>query len=196
MHRPDIGYVQGMSYIAAILLVYMDEHPAFVTFCNMVTKFPIMPFYSFNDPHVRKILQLFKQVFQHNLPELCEHLETENIMPKQYVYEWFMTLFTRALKVELVSRVLDLYFLDGIFVLYQTAIGKFECVTSTHIAILRILQTDLLDEDFEGIMRILKSVPDMVREEEKLVTYIYDVSFPKWVYDEIPQLESEFQKEI
>jgi hypothetical protein len=115
-----------MSYIAAILLVYMDEHPAFVTFCNMVTKFPIMPFYSFNDPHVRKILQLFKQVLQHNLPELCEHLETENIMPKQYVYEWFMTLFTRALKVELVSRVLDLYFLDGIFVLYQTAIGKSE----------------------------------------------------------------------
>jgi hypothetical protein len=46
-------------------------------------------------------------------------------MPKQYVYEWFMTLFTRALKVDLVSRVLDLYFLDGIFVLYQTAIGKF-----------------------------------------------------------------------
>ena len=185
-----------MSYIAAILLVYMDEHPAFVTFCNMVTKFPIMPFYSFNDPHVRKILQLFKQVFQHNLPELCEHLETENIMPKQYVYEWFMTLFTRALKVELVSRVLDLYFLDGIFVLYQTAIGKFKCITSARIAILRILETDLLDEDFEGIMRILKSVPDMVREEEKLVTYIYDVSFPKWVYDEIPQLESEFQKEI
>ncbi len=45
-------------------------------------------------------------------------------MPKQYVYEWFMTLFTRALKFELASRVLDLYFLDGIFVLYQTAIGK------------------------------------------------------------------------
>ena len=61
---------------------------------------------------------------------------------------------------------------------------------------MRILQTDLLNEDFEGIMRILKSVQDMVHEEEKLVTYIYDVSFPKWVYDEIPQLESEFQKEI
>ena len=45
-------------------------------------------------------------------------------------------------------------------------------------------------------MRILKSVQDLVREEEQLVTYIYDVSFPKWVYDEIPQLESEFQKEI
>ena len=54
------------------------------------------------------------------------------------------------------------------------------------------MQKNLLEEDFEGIMRILKSVPDMISEEEKLVTYIYDVSFPKWVYDEIPQLESEF----
>jgi hypothetical protein len=56
MHRPDIGYVQGMSYLAAILLLYMDEHQAFVTFCNMITKFPIMPFYSFNDGQVKKIL--------------------------------------------------------------------------------------------------------------------------------------------
>jgi len=62
-------------------------------------------------------------VFQHNLPVLCEHLETENIQPKQYVYEWFMTLFTRALNFDLVSRVWDFYFLDGIFILYQTAIG-------------------------------------------------------------------------
>jgi len=62
MSRPDIGYVQGMSYIAAVLLLYMDEHSAFVTFCNMITKFPIMPFYTFNESLIKKILQLFKQV--------------------------------------------------------------------------------------------------------------------------------------
>ena len=60
------------------------------------------------------------------------------------------------------------------------------------IAILRILEQPLLNEDFEGIMRILKNVPEYVQDEEQLTTYIYDVSFPKWVYDEIPQLESEF----
>lgn len=47
--RPDVGYVQGMSYVAAVLLLYMDEHSAFITFCNMITKYPIMPFYTFND---------------------------------------------------------------------------------------------------------------------------------------------------
>jgi hypothetical protein len=54
----------------------------------------------------------------------------------------------------------------------------------------------LLEVDFEGIMKILKGVADFVTEEEMLVTYIYDVSFPKWVYDEIPKLESEFLKQI
>lgn len=41
-----------------------------------------MPFYTFNEAQVKKLLQLFKQVFSHNLPELCEHLEYENIQPK------------------------------------------------------------------------------------------------------------------
>ena len=45
-------------------------------------------------------------------------------------------------------------------------------------------------------MKIMKNVPDYVADEEELVTYIYDVSFPKWVYDEIPKLESEFLKQI
>lgn len=60
IYRPDIGYVQGMSYIAATLLLYMDEHSAFITFCNMITKYPIMPFYTFNEVSVKKALQLFK----------------------------------------------------------------------------------------------------------------------------------------
>jgi hypothetical protein len=68
-----------MSYVAATLLLFMDEHSAFITFSNMITKYPIMPFYIFNEEQVKKILQLFKQVFTHNLPDLCEHLEMENI---------------------------------------------------------------------------------------------------------------------
>ena len=56
MHRPDIGYVQGMSYVAAVLLLYMDEHSAFISFCNMITKYPVMPFYCFNDGQIKKAL--------------------------------------------------------------------------------------------------------------------------------------------
>jgi hypothetical protein len=61
---------------------------------------------------------------------------------------------------------------------------------------LRILEKSLLEVDFEGIMKILKNVADHITDEEELVAYIYDVSFPKWIYDEIPKLESEFLKTI
>jgi len=45
-------------------------------------------------------------------------------------------------------------------------------------------------------MKILKNVQDFVQDEEELVNFIYDVHFPKWVYDEIPKLESEFLQAI
>ena len=96
-----------------------DPFMTFVTFSNLVTKFPILPFYTFNDVLIRKIMQLYKQVFAYNLPELCEHFELENIHPRQYIYEWFMTLFTRVFRdLGLVERVWDFYFLDGVPVLF------------------------------------------------------------------------------
>ena len=83
MYRPDIGYVQGMSYIAAIVLLYIqDEYKSFMNFSNLMLKYPIMPFYTFNEEFVTKVLQLFKQLFQINLPDLCDHFEMEEIKPR------------------------------------------------------------------------------------------------------------------
>jgi len=45
-------------------------------------------------------------------------------------------------------------------------------------------------------MKVMKNVSDYVNDEDLFVSYIYDVSFPKWVYDEIPKLETEFLKQI
>lgn len=183
MYRPDIGYVQGMSYIAAIVLLYLqDEYKSFMNFSNLMLKYPIMPFFTFNDEFVTKVLQLFKQLLQINLPDLCDHFEMEEIKPRQYVYKWFMTLFTTTLPLKVVSRVWDLYFLDGIFILYQTS-----------IAILRLLRKKLLNEDMEGILHILQNVSKYITEddEEKLVDSIFNMVYPQWVYEEIPKLETD-----
>ena len=64
MFRPDIGYVQGMSYLAAMVLMHVqDEYRSFVNFSELMLKYPVMPFYLFNEEFVAKMLQLFKQVF-------------------------------------------------------------------------------------------------------------------------------------
>lgn len=38
VYRPDIGYVQGMAYIALTLLLNMDEFSAFVSFSNLLVR--------------------------------------------------------------------------------------------------------------------------------------------------------------
>jgi len=45
-------------------------------------------------------------------------------------------------------------------------------------------------------MRIMQSVPERIVDEEKVVAALFDVEFPKWIYDEIPKLESEYLKSI
>ena len=150
-----------------------------------MTKYPIMPFYSFNDVLVRKIMQLYKHVFAYNLPELCEIFELENIQPRHYIFEWFMTLFTRAFDLRIVTRIWDFYFLEGITVLFRTA-----------IATLTMLEKHLIDGEMDEILPVLQNVSKYIKEDEEddLVRHMQQVQFPKWVYAEIPLLESEFFK--
>jgi len=93
-------------------------------------------------------------------------------------------MFSRSLPLRIVSHVWDLYFLDGIFILYQTS-----------IAILRLLRPKLLQEDMEGILYMLQNVENYITEEDedKLVECIFNLVYPQWVYEEIPKLEINHQ---
>jgi hypothetical protein len=94
-----------------------------------------------------------------------------------------MTLFSRTFGIKLTTRVWDLYLIDGVIVLFQTA-----------IAILRMLESQMLDAEFEDILPMLSKVHEHITEEDEdeFIKSMYQVSFPKWVYDEIPILDAEF----
>jgi hypothetical protein len=72
------------------------------------------------------------------LPDLCEYFEEEKIDPRNYIYEWVMTMFTRALPLDIAKRVWDLYYLDGFQVLFTAS-----------LAILRILKPRIFFADLE-----------------------------------------------
>jgi TBC1 domain family member 14 len=43
--RPDLGYVQGMSFIAAVFLLNMDPYEAFVCFANVLNRRLFLSFF-------------------------------------------------------------------------------------------------------------------------------------------------------
>jgi len=57
-YRPDIGYVQGMSFIAAILILNLDEAEAFIVFANLVNWPCLAAFYSVEQVVVGRLVQL------------------------------------------------------------------------------------------------------------------------------------------
>lgn len=70
--NPDIGYTQGMSFIAAVLLMHMNEETAFWVFVQMLKHYQLAPFFT---AHVYpEQLKSISQTFHQRLPELEEHL--------------------------------------------------------------------------------------------------------------------------
>ena len=52
-YQPEIGYVQGMSFIAAVLLLNMEELDAFICFANMLNRPCHKAFYSLDVQKVK-----------------------------------------------------------------------------------------------------------------------------------------------
>ena len=103
--RPDIGYIQGLSFIAGILLLNMDKFKAFTSLMNLILNPIMLPFYKMNNELIQQRLKLFKQVFYFNLPELCEHFDELGMLPENYFLAWNMTLFARDVNLELANRI-------------------------------------------------------------------------------------------
>ena len=68
--RPDIGYVQGMSYLAGFLLLENNEFQTFVLFHNLIIKSQILTFYKFEANDIIQRLKFFRQAFLVEIPDL------------------------------------------------------------------------------------------------------------------------------
>jgi len=70
--RPDMGYVQGMSYIAGSLLMHTgDEFAGFQCFANMMNLHLMHSFYSFDMNKVNVFFHCFMRLLKERLPRLA-----------------------------------------------------------------------------------------------------------------------------
>ena len=179
--RPDIGYVQGLSYIAGTLLLEMDKFASFVCFMNIILSPNILPFYRLDEINIKKRLDLFNEIFKLNLPKVYLHFQENEVFPEHYLLEWFMTLFTRNLNIELALRIWDIYMIEGIFVLYKTA-----------IVIFSLDEKKILSMDFGEIMNFLKNLDKNNYDEDKFVEELNKVKLNDKIVNKIQQLNEEY----
>ncbi|XP_034045075.1 TBC1 domain family member 1 isoform X2 [Thalassophryne amazonica] len=120
---PEVGYCQGLSFIAGVLLLHMDEEEAF----NML-KFLMF------DVGLRKqyrpdmiVLQIqmyeLSRLLHDYHRDLYSHLEQHEIGPSLYATPWFLTAFASHFPLGFVARVFDMLFLQGSEVIFKVALS-------------------------------------------------------------------------
>ncbi|XP_066521823.1 TBC1 domain family member 12 isoform X2 [Hoplias malabaricus] len=150
-YRPDVGYVQGMSFIAAVLILNLEEADAFIAFANLLNKPCQISFFRVDHELMQKYFAAFEVFFEENLPKLFSHFQSYSLSPDLYLIDWIFTLYSKSLPLDIACRVWDVFCRDGEEFLFRTGLG-----------ILRLYEEVLLRMDFILIAQFLTRLPDDV----------------------------------
>ncbi|XP_035753949.1 rab GTPase-activating protein 1-like [Egretta garzetta] len=156
VYDEDIGYCQGQSFLAAVLLLHMPEEQAFCVFVKIMYDYGLRDLYrnNFEDLHC-KFFQLEK-LMQEQLPDLHSHFSDLSLEAHMYASQWFLTLFTAKFPLCMVFHIIDLLLCEGMNIIFHVA-----------LALLKTSKEDLLQADFEGALKFFRvQLPKRYRAEE------------------------------
>ncbi|XP_007949488.1 TBC1 domain family member 12 [Orycteropus afer afer] len=154
-YRPDVGYVQGMSFIAAVLILNLEEADAFIAFANLLNKPCQLAFFRVDHSMMLKYFATFEVFFEENLSKLFLHFKSYSLTPDIYLIDWIFTLYSKSLPLDLACRVWDVFCRDGEEFLFRTGLG-----------ILRLYEDVLLQMDFIHIAQFLTKLPEDITSEK------------------------------
>ncbi|XP_067139641.1 TBC1 domain family member 12-like isoform X2 [Centruroides vittatus] len=155
IYRPDIGYVQGMSFIAAMLLLNMDAVDAFICFANLLNRPCQLAFFRVEQHMMTAYYSMYEEFFKENLGALFNHFDKQGLSSDLYLVDWIYTLFSRSLPLDVACRVWDVFLRDGEEFLFRTALG-----------ILHMYEDILLNLDFIHLAQFLTKLPDYINSEQ------------------------------
>ena len=173
LYAPETGYVQGMSFVAAMLLLNLDEADAFACLANLLHRRGLKDFMSLQREHVDAYVACFDHFFQQSLPLLFNHLRSECVSSEMFLLDWYLAMFTKALPLEVAARVWDCYLAEGELFGLKISLG-----------ILRLFAAKLCNLRTEGIMAFLVHLPEDV-DADKLLQSAHSIAISQGHFERV-----------
>jgi len=155
---PDVGYCQGMNYIAGFLLLVaqngdfraspspeIEEETFWMLHALMDSG--LSGFYQRSFPLLRRYLAAFDDLVAQTMPELQSHFQKENVQHGVYLHQWCLTLFINSVPLPMVLTFWDAIICCGLEELLPIA-----------VSLLGILSQTLLPLQFEEIVSFFQSM--------------------------------------
>ncbi|XP_022771708.1 TBC1 domain family member 2A-like isoform X2 [Durio zibethinus] len=123
----DVGYCQGLNYVAALLLLVMKtEEDAFWMLAVLLENVLVSDCYTNNLSGCHVEQRVFKDLLAKKCPRIAAHLEALEFDVSLVATEWFLCLFSKSLPSETTLRVWDVLFYEGAKVLFHAALAIFK----------------------------------------------------------------------
>uniref|UniRef100_A0A8C4EDC3 TBC1 domain family member 4 n=1 Tax=Dicentrarchus labrax TaxID=13489 RepID=A0A8C4EDC3_DICLA len=143
----EVGYCQGISFVAGVLLLHMSEEQAFDMLKYLMYDLGIRQQYRPDMVSLQIQMYQLSRLLHDYHRELYNHFEEHEISPSLYAAPWFLTLFASQFPLNFVSRIFDFVFVQGTGVIFKVAL----CLLSSHEG--EIVECD----SFESIVDYLKT---------------------------------------
>lgn len=92
----------------------MDEAEAFTLLVKLMNNYGLRDMFIHDMPGLHRSLYLFERLLEDLEPALYCHLRRREVPPQLYATQWFLTLFAYRFPLQLVLRIYDLVFEEGL----------------------------------------------------------------------------------
>jgi len=191
VYNSSVGYCQGMAFITASLLMYLDEEDVFWILVRLCERDKIYHMYDLWDEKMSglpKRLYIFNRLLETALPKVYDHFKTSGIEITLYATPWFVCVFTYSQAFPLALRLFDLFLAFGHDSIYFSG-----------LAMLKLLEDKLFEtKDMLQLLSILKQESDGKKD---MATYFkphdvitYTLGFRKKYKSKLDQLKKDAEK--
>uniref|UniRef100_A0A8C1YSF5 TBC1 domain family member 4 n=1 Tax=Cyprinus carpio TaxID=7962 RepID=A0A8C1YSF5_CYPCA len=168
---PEVGYCQGLSFVAGVLLLHMCEEDAFHMLRFLMYDMGLRKQYRPDMIILQIQMYQLSRLLHDYHRELYTHLEQYEIGPSLYAAPWFLTAFASHFPLGFVARVFDMLFLQGSEVIFKVALS----LLGSHKPL--ILQHDNLESIVEFIKTTLPNLG--LVQMEKTINQVSEMDISK-----------------
>ncbi|XP_007449466.1 PREDICTED: TBC1 domain family member 1 isoform X2 [Lipotes vexillifer] len=167
----EVGYCQGLSFVAGILLLHMGEEEAFTTLRFLMFDMGLRKQYRPDMITLQIQMYQLSRLLHDYHRDLYNHLEEHEIGPSLYAAPWFLTVFASQFPLGFVARVFDMIFLQGSEVIFKVALS----LLGSHKPLI------LQHENLETIVDFIKStLPNLgLVQMEKTISQVFVMDISK-----------------
>ena len=145
--RPEIGYCQGMNFIAGALINLIEnEEKCFWIFLCFIDNIELNLLFLKNMPDYSiRVFQL-NYYINYYFPNLEYHLKKKQINPDIFFSKWILTIFSNYLPFNVLYKVWNIFIID-----------KWKAIFKISMILLDLMKDKLINTDLAGFCKYFKS---------------------------------------